>query len=247
MLAVWTLLALTALAVLVTYSRLPPEKLYHTSVDGLAGGLGRALVVVNFPVALVAIAIVLVCAGRGRGGLVTAASWLAVGLCLVVVVPGVVDQDDLDARWVNALPGLGVAIAAGLTWLARPGLSWSPRAPGDRIRLVLAAVLLVGAIPWVFAETGFYAPDPILADEVPSGETIAAVHLGHHHGTDGVLLALSALLLSRTLGSLVALSHKVIVSFYLALMLAYGAANAAQDFWLEQVVKRGWTERGIPS
>ncbi|MGH3104729.1 MAG: hypothetical protein ACRDN6_11610, partial [Gaiellaceae bacterium] len=36
-------------------------------------------------------------------------------------------------------------------------------------------------------------------------------------------------------------------SFYLALMLAYGAANAAQDFWLEQVVKRGWTERGIPS
>jgi hypothetical protein len=30
-------------------------------------------------------------------------------------------------------------------------------------------------------------------------------------------------------------------------MLAYGAVNCAQDFWHEQVVKRGWTDVGIPS
>ena len=30
-------------------------------------------------------------------------------------------------------------------------------------------------------------------------------------------------------------------------LLAYGAANFAQDFWHEQVVKRGWTEHDIPS
>jgi hypothetical protein len=29
-------------------------------------------------------------------------------------------------------------------------------------------------------------------------------------------------------------------------MGSYGAANVANDFWLEQVVKRGWTDREIP-
>jgi hypothetical protein len=30
-------------------------------------------------------------------------------------------------------------------------------------------------------------------------------------------------------------------------MLSYGAVNFAQDAWNEQIVKRGWTEEGIPS
>ena len=34
---------------------------------------------------------------------------------------------------------------------------------------------------------------------------------------------------------------------YLALMLAYGLANALQDFWTEQLVKRGTTSLKIPS
>jgi hypothetical protein len=70
-----------------------------------------------------------------------------------------------------------------------------------------------------------------------------AVHAGHHHGLDGVLLALSALALSRM--RLTRL--RIAVGAYLALMLAYGVANAVQDCWLEQVVKRGWTSREIPS
>jgi hypothetical protein len=32
-----------------------------------------------------------------------------------------------------------------------------------------------------------------------------------------------------------------------SLLLVYGLANAVQDFWLEQVVKRGWTDHRIPS
>jgi hypothetical protein len=36
------------------------------------------------------------------------------------------------------------------------------------------------------------------------------------------------------------------VTAYLALMLAYGAAEVANDFWLEQVVKRSWTDWAIP-
>jgi hypothetical protein len=30
-------------------------------------------------------------------------------------------------------------------------------------------------------------------------------------------------------------------------MLCYGAGNIANDFWLEQVVKRGWTAWQIPA
>jgi hypothetical protein len=229
--------------VLVTYARLPPADLYHTSEDGLAGGLGRALVFVNFPTALAAVAILLLCADRRRS-LVA----LGIALCLVVVVPGVVDQDDLDAKPINALPAVGVAIALALS-LFRPSntVLQGRDGAGDRVRIALAVLIVVIGVPWLFAETGFYAPDPILADERivatgPGSETLAAVHLGHHHGTDGVLLALAALLLSRTLGSNAALA-----SVYLALMLAYGVANAVQDFWLEQVVKRGWTDHALPS
>jgi hypothetical protein len=38
-----------------------------------------------------------------------------------------------------------------------------------------------------------------------------------------------------------------VASSALALLLAYGVANASQDAWLEQVVKRGWTDRSLPS
>ena len=58
---------------------------------------------------------------------------------------------------------------------------------------------------------------------------------------DGVLLVLVALLLSRTLPSIRARALRLATAAYLALMLAYGFGNVANDFWLEQVVKRGWT------
>jgi hypothetical protein len=215
----------------------------------VAGGLGRALVFVNYPTALVAIAVVAIAADRlPRSSPVAATSLAAIVLCLLVVVPGVVDQDDLDAKPVNALPAVGVALALGLAGAAagraeriRPG-----RLAGDRLRIAAAAALAMLAVPWLFAETGFYGPDPILADEVPPGETIPAVHLGHHHGTDGVLLGLTALALSRTLTRFGSKRLARLASAYLALMLAYGIANALQDGWLEQVVKRGWTDAEIP-
>jgi hypothetical protein len=250
-LAVWCLLALVALAVLLTYARLPPDRLYHTSVDGLAGGAGRTLVLLNFPIAVVAVAILGVVADRllaSRRRLAALAGPPALALCLVTLVPGVVNADDLDARLVNALPATGVALVVALTlaaWRSGEGRS-PPDASGDALRVAVGGALIVLGVPWAFAEWGFYAPDPILADEVPPGETLAAVHLGHHHGTDGVVLALAALILSRPLGRMRHLRLEAVLSSYLALMLAYGVTNAVQDFWLEQVVKRDWTAREIP-
>jgi hypothetical protein len=74
---------------------------------------------------------------------------------------------------------------------------------------------------------------------------LIAVHLGHHHGLDGTLLALAALALSRIVSQA---SRRVrpVLAFYLALMLVYGLANALQDFWLEQLVKRGTTSLELP-
>ena len=248
-LATWALWSLVLAAILVTYARLDPADLYHTSNDGLAGGLSRAVTLLNFPVALVAIALVLV----ALGALPRGARWLgatAIGLCAVVAWPGVVDQDDLDARWVNVVPAAGVGLAFALTLGAvrRAGARPVPWLSLDRIRVVIAAGALVASIPWIAAELGFYLPEGVWIMERPGleadGTTIAAVHLGHHHGLDGTLVLLSALLLSRP-----ALTGRLAAArwLYVSLAFAYGAVNMTQDYWNEQLVKRGWLDWQIPS
>jgi hypothetical protein len=89
-------------------------------------------------------------------------------------------------------------------------------------------------------QTGELRSQPHVPDLHP------AVHHGHHHGMDGVLLVLSALLLSRVLTSVRADWLRRTLGAYLAVMLCYGAGNIANDFWLEQIVKRGWTDWEIP-
>ena len=109
--AIWILYAAIACAVLVTYARVPVEELYHVSEGGLAGGLGRALVFLGYPVSLGAIGIALVSLGRLLEGTLSKSrrrtaiglTVAAVLLCATVAVPGVIDQDDLDAKPVNAL------------------------------------------------------------------------------------------------------------------------------------------------
>jgi hypothetical protein len=249
-LTTWALWSVVLVAILVTYTRLDPAELYHTSNDGLGGGLSRVLVELNFPVALVAIAAVLV----ALGALPSRAWWLggpATVLCAVVAWPGVVDQDDLDARWVNVVPAAGVALAFTLTAAAtrRVGAGLTRRVPLDPFRAGIAAVALLGSIPWLSAELGFYLPEGVWIMERPGleadGTTIAAVHLGHHHGLDGTLVLLSALLLSRPrlAGARLATARWL----YVSLAAAYGAVNMTQDYWNEQLVKRGWLDWKIPS
>jgi hypothetical protein len=258
-LAVWILYGIVAVMTLITYSRLPVGEFYNVSHDGLAGGAGRALVFLNYSTALIVIALLAIVGARLRGRLALVAA-IGAALCAVVYWPGVVDQSNLDARPINAVPALGVLIAVVLTGvaLARGGVGASRPFGGswDVARVVVAAVLLFGALPWILADAGFYIGRiPVLgslfmSDELipePGHPRLHAVHLGHHHGWDGVLLALSSLALSRVVTDVRPPALRFALGFYLALGFAYGLAISAQDFWLEQLFKRGTTSLRIPT
>jgi hypothetical protein len=258
--AVWLLFLVVAVEMLVTYSRLPARELYHVSGSGLTGGTSRVLVFSNFPIALVAIAVLALLFGRLRRRALQATALAGVVLAAAVFWPGVVDQADLDAKTVNALAALGVLTAVALTAVeARDGTTWSGPQPGDRLRLAVAFVALVIALPWMAAELGFYLDAvPVVGDVfqtskapahvwVPAEASLPSVHHGHHHGMDGVLLLVTAALLSRVVPSVRDRGLRVAVGMYLALMASYGIANIANDAWGEQVVKRAWTTWRIPS
>jgi len=244
--AVWVLLAAMLVAVAVTYARLPAPQLYDVSGTGLRAGLGRALVDGNFPGALVALAVLAVVAGllppRTRPVAIVAAV-----LCAVFAVPGVVKQSDLDARWINVVPAIGVATVLALSFIA-DGPESPGHARGDRLRIAVAAVLMLLAAPWIAAELGFYLDGvPVLGRLFQTGKLVSfhdalhhAVHHGVHHGLQGLLFVVTALLLSRLPSSQAARA-------FLAMLLAYGVANIANDDWLEQVVERGWSSHPLPS
>jgi len=256
--ALWALYGLVAAAVFATYARLPVQDLYHVSANGRTGGASRALVVLNFPTALAAIALVAVVSAQARSRTISRLALVAVVLCAAVTWPGVVDQVDLDAKWWNAIAATGVVLALALTVAVtrRDGLGPRSRVRSDRLRLVAVAILVLISLPWIAADLGFLVGRwPALGSIFYSDEWYArlgharlhrAVHEGHHHGMDGTLLALTAILLSRTLGR-VGPTLRSVLGIYLGLMLAYGLANLAQDFWFEQLVKREVTSLEIPS
>jgi hypothetical protein len=126
----------------------------------------------------------------------------------------------------------------------------------DLLRIAAGILLVALALPWIAAEMGFsFDGVPVLGTLYQTGELRTqpgdpvfhlAVHHGHHHGMDGALLVATALVLSRLVPSIRARWLRGVLGAYLALMFCYGAGNIANDFWLEQVVKRGWTLWEVP-
>ncbi len=251
-LATWGLWSLLIVGMFFTYARLDPAELYHVTRDGIAGGFSRVLVAVNFPIAIIAIALVLVAIDR----LPKWGWWIgapAIVLCAITAVPGVVDDHDLDARWINAIPAMGVALAAMLTVLAtlhsNDSRGFASRLPLDPLRWGFAVVAMVLAVPWILAELGVYGPGWIFIMERPitgsDGVVNPAVHLGHHHGFDGALFVVSAALLSRIRIRAPRLRNATVA--FVSLVFAYGVVNLVQDAWNEQIAKRGWVDTTIPS
>jgi hypothetical protein len=245
--AVLVLLVLDGIAVIATYSRFPASELYNVHHTGtISAGFGRELVALNFPFALIAVAVVGLTWPRLQGRL-RIAGVAAIALCAVVYFA--VNQSDLDAKALNAVPALGVVLAFGLA--LGVGVASVPRLTrGDRLRIALAAALIFFCAPLIAAELGFFLDGvPFLGWFFETGRLASqpgvpglhhAVHHGQHHGWQATMVALSALAFSR-------LPRPRILDAYLALMLAYGVGNLANDDWLEQVVKRGWTTHQLPS
>jgi hypothetical protein len=256
---VWLLFGLATVAVFETYWRIPPAQLWKVSNSGFVGGIGRAFVFVSFSAALAAVAVLPIVVDRLESRWATWLGIVAAVLCATVAWPGVQTPGDLDPKWSNGLAVAGVALAVGLSLWAtlhgRPDRSGTSVA-GDRARLVVGAIALFFAAPYIAAELGFFLDGvPLLGwifqtgvikPEPGSGNLHAAVHHGHHHGLDGVLLVVTALLLSRLLGGLGRPVLRSVTAAYLALMVVYGLTNMANDLWIEQVVKRGWTSWQIP-
>jgi hypothetical protein len=244
---VLVLIVLDGIAVIATYSRFPPTLLYNVHhSDTVAAGFGRELVALNFPFALIGIALVGLAWPRLHGRL-RIAGVVAIVLCAVVYFA--VDQQDLDAKPLNALPALGLGLAVALVLIV--GVQSVPRSKrGDRVRIGLAAVLVFFCAPLIAAELGFFLDGvPFLGWFYETGRLATqpgvpglhhAVHHGQHHGWQATMLSLAALAFSR-------LPRPRVLDAYLALMLAYGVGNLVNDDWLEQVVKRGWTNHKVPS
>jgi hypothetical protein len=251
---VWAIYLLDAVAMLVTYSRLPADELYNVSGSGLRGGLSRVLVFSNFSMALVAIAVLLLLLDRLSSRRSKAFAVAAAVLCIPVFWPGVVDPADLDARPINVVACLGVLATLAITLAAgmRLGIArLSPAVRGDRVRIVVAVVATVLALPWLAAELGLFLDGvPVLGWLYQTGHygssSLVAVHHGHHHGTDGFLLLVTAMLLSRRVPAVGAAGLRRLLGAYLALMTAYAVGNMANDFWTEQIWKRRWTSWQIP-
>jgi len=255
---VWALFAAVTVEVFVTYARLPAAELYHVTGTGAEAGASRALLFLNFPVALAAIPVVLVLLDRIASRAGRAVGLAAIVLSAAVFWPKIVNQDKLDARPVNAIAAIGVALAFGLTvWAARGRLDFRlERRRGDLVRVALGVILIGLGLPWMAADLGFsFDGVPVLGTLYQTGELRLqpgdpvfhpAVHHGHHHGMDGVLLVATALLLSRLVPAVSSRFLRGALGAYLALLACYGAGNIANDFWLEQVTKRGWTLWEVP-
>ena len=266
LLIVWGIYAAIGIAIFITYARFPASDFYNVSGSGVSGSASRVLVYLNFPVAFAAIALLGFAVSslihrdtsfsqRGRRSIGFTAV-LALLLCLVAALPGVVSQSDLDARAVNVIPAIGVVLVVLLTILGiQCGAAFTsiPWGRWDRNGAIAIGVLLFFALPWALADFGFYIGDiPLIGriftskDFLPAGETLRAVHLGDHHGYDGFIFIVVAIILGRKLRKIQPSSLRVALGWYLAFMMVYGLANDLNDIWLEQIVKRGWSTYQIP-
>lgn len=266
-LALWAMWIVVAAATWATTARIPVSELYGFHGEGVLPAVGRVVVLLGWPISLAAIPMMAVALERflarphsqRSARVVAAAAIVSIVLCATVAWPGAQQGSHLDAKYINAPAALGVAIALGLTLyvLATCGRGDPPlRTRMDVVWVVVFAAILLLSIPWLLANLGYYAGDVaglrrvFMSEQIvpePGHPHLRAVHLGNHEGIDGVLIAVTAAVLMRSLSQMVASVRRTILTAYLPLLFAYGLGVALADGWHEQIVKRGWTAWRVPS
>jgi hypothetical protein len=257
-LALWAWYGAEATAVFFTHARLSATGEPEPGRFDPIRGAKQVLIFVRHPVLPSAVAFVPIALSRLPPGQVVPSLGLgsvAGGICGVAVWLGSARRAmPIKANDALAIAGVATALAVTVRSVRVAGLGPVDRwTDGDAARLVVSAGLVTVGLPWILADLGVYVEDvpvagaPFLSRELlPPGSSQPAVHLGHHHGIDGVLMALTALALSRTLARVRPASVREGLSLYLAGLFVYGVARAAEDAWNEQVVKRGWTTVKLP-
>lgn len=238
-LAAWAVFGVVLALAIWTYWRLAPGATYHFEDSGVSGAASRSVTYLNYPVAIAALALVWLL-GRSVLTIVTAA------LCLVAFLPGVVSEDDLQARWVNVPATVGVLLAACLTIAValRDRRGGWPLGRGGTALLVL---LLVVAVPYLVAAAGFYADEvPALgflraSQPTPGQPDLPSVHRGLHDGLFGLQLVAAAVLVSVARARL-----PRGLAPYLALVATYGAWIGFGDLWHEELYKAGYVDAKVP-
>jgi hypothetical protein len=265
-LPLWVMWIVVSGATWATNARIPVSSLYGVEHNGVVSAAGRVLVLLGWPIALAAIPLAGVAVerylstpGAGSASVVVGLFVVAVVLFVTIAWPGAQEGSHLEARFVNVPAAIGVAIAFAVTayvWATtgrgrpptrgKPYFAWA----------VVFLALLVLSIPWLFANLGYYVGDVpglrsvFMSKQVvpePGHPELRAVHLGNHEGIDGVLLAITAVVLMRPLGQMAAGTRRSLLAVYLSLLLVYGLAVALADGWHEQIVKRGWTSWRVPN
>lgn len=83
---IWGVLGVLTLAVFTTYATTPVSELYRVSIEGIAGGASQALVLLNYPIAFMAIALMGIAVTRlfaVPGALTRYERWLVGALALI--------------------------------------------------------------------------------------------------------------------------------------------------------------------
>lgn len=107
------------------------------------------------------------------------------------------------------------------------------------ILLILLTTFI--SLPWIFA----YFNIPII--DVPIlNHIFLAVHLGEHHGLSGFRYVLPLLLLYFSFRWFKDLGFRSAVVLSTSPFFAYRLYLLVQDFWFEQIVKRGWINLKLP-
>jgi hypothetical protein len=123
---------------------------------------------------------------------------------------------------------------------------------------IFLGLILFLALPWIFAQIGLYISDfPLLnlifwarQSTLQEPELLYpnAVHIGTHHGFEGILIIIFMWLTTLLILPLISsLKIRKFFGFFTGIGFAYGFYNAFEDFLTEQIYKRGLVDFRLPN
>jgi len=117
-------------------------------------------------------------------------------------------------------------------------------------KAILIITFIIG-LPWILATTGIFVSDIPLIGNLFMGKQdykgYPSVHLGSHHGYTGFVIFSLMILVFTTAKYLYDKRLKIIAGIGASFLFVWGFYNMFQDFFTEQIVKRGLAESGFPS